>query len=181
MKRRLDVLNLLLIAGMVGFALWTWPSLPERIPTHFGIDGQPDAWSDKSLFSWFSLPAVGFGLYLLMGWFRRLLPRKPRWVNLPDQRRLSDLPEAARPPVLDMLASFLALVQTELLLIFGLIEVAMWRTAMGLESQGLMITVLILALTASPVLLVVFFLRLQKAMERGRKLAAACWAPDGLS
>jgi hypothetical protein len=24
---------------------WYWPQLPQRVATHFGIDGQPNAWT----------------------------------------------------------------------------------------------------------------------------------------
>jgi len=48
---------------------------------------------------------------------------------------------------------------------------------MGQESQGIMILVLLIAVTASPFLMVVFFVRLQNAMNRGKKLAARGAAP----
>jgi uncharacterized membrane protein len=92
-------------------------------------------------------------------------------VNLPDRTKLSELPEVAREPVLEMLSGFLAMVQAEMLVIFGLIQLASYRAAMGEPSQGTMILVLILAVAMSPVLLVVFFLRLQPALERGKEAA----------
>ena len=53
----------------VVFAAWlhlglTWKSSPALVPTHFGLDGRPDAWSDRSAL-WFD-PAMATGLYLLM-------------------------------------------------------------------------------------------------------------------
>ena len=171
MKRFFDGLNSLLLLGMVSFALWAWPRLPNRIPVHFGIDGQPDGWAERSLASWFLLPGIAILLTLLMGAFRLLFHRYPRLVNLPDRTRLTDLPEAARGPVLEMFSGFLAIVQTELLVIFFLIEIATFKSAMGEPSQGIMLTVLILAILTSPVLLVVFFLGLQGAMKRGKEAA----------
>lgn len=179
MKRFFDGVNLLLVLGMVGLAVWAWPQLPDRIPTHFGLDGHPDAWTDRSLWSWFALPGIAVAFTALMGLFRLLLPSHPGWVNLPDRTRLSDLPEVARVPVLEMFSGFLSLVQTELLLIFGLIHLGTYRTAMGGESQGIMISVLILAILASPFLMVVFFLRLQTALARGKELARRAKAGTG--
>jgi uncharacterized membrane protein len=164
-------LNALLILGMVSFAIWAWPRLPDQIPTHFGVEGLPDAWSEKGFWSWFGVTSVGIGIALSMSLFTYLLPRKPHWVNLPDRRKLSDLPEAARPPVIEMFSGFLAMVQTQLLIIFALIQAGAWKSAMGESSQGVMIVVLLLSILTSPFLLVVFFLRLQGALNRGQELA----------
>lgn len=52
----------------IGLAIWLitiYPALPDVIPTHWGIDGQPDAWSDKSFFS------VSFLIFTLL--FTQLL------------------------------------------------------------------------------------------------------------
>jgi uncharacterized membrane protein len=170
MRRSVDAFNILLLLALVGFALWAWPRLPDRIPTHFGVGGEPDRWADRSWASWFGVPGVAVGLTLLMAGVRVLIRTHPRWVNLPDRRRLSDLPPLARGPVLEVVSTLLALVQTELLVIFGLIMAATFRTSMGNQSRGIMITVLLLAILTSPVLLVVFFLGLQRAMERGKEL-----------
>lgn len=55
----------------IGLAVWLiflYPALPETIPTHWGINGQPDAWSDKSLFSVFSLAfTLLFTQFLMYG------------------------------------------------------------------------------------------------------------------
>ena len=172
MKRVCDLLNWVLILGMVVAALWAWPRLPDRIPTHFGASGQADAWGEKAFGSWFMIPGIAVALTAGMGWFRGMIPRRPGWVNLPDRTSLADLPEVARRPVVEMFSGFLALIQTEVLFIFALVQLAIYRTAMGQESRGIMILVLITAIVASPFLMVVFFLRLQGAMDRGKKLAA---------
>ena len=165
-------MNRILLLGILSFALWAWPRLPERIPVHFGIDGRPDAWDEPGLWSWFFLPALAAFLTLLMDWLPRFMARHPRWVNLPNGIRLEDLPSRARQPVLDLLGWFLALVQTEILVIFALIQLATYRTAFGEESQGIMILVLVLAVTASPLFLVVFFVKLQGVMKEVRRLRA---------
>lgn len=177
MKGFFDSVNWVLTLGLVGFALWAWPKLPDRIPTHFGPDGMADAWSDTTLASWLRAPAIALLILAFIGWFRWMMPRNPGWVNLPDKTKLDSMPEAARKPILEMLAGFLALVQTEILVVFALIQLGTFRSAQGLESEGLIILVLLLAILASPVLLVVFFLRLQGAMERSRELERRHAAP----
>jgi uncharacterized membrane protein len=171
-KRFFDSVNVGLMVAMVWFSVWAWPRLPDRIPTHFGLDGRPDAWSEPSFWSWFLIPTIAFTLVLGMYGFRALMPRHPNWVNLPDHRRLADLPEAARGPVLEMMSGFLALVQAHLLVIFAIIQLASYRTALGGDSQGAMLLVLLLALLATPVFLVIFFLRFQRAMAVGERLVA---------
>ena len=166
-------MNWVLILGLMGLTIWAWPHLPEEIPTHFGMDGAADAWEPKAMGSWFEVPGICLLIVLGIEWFRRMIPRKPNWVNLPDRTRLADLPKVAREPVEKMFSGFLAIIQTEILVIFGLIQLSTYRTATGEESQGLMILVLIIAIMASPFLMVVFFLGLQKAMDKGKKAAEA--------
>ena len=62
MKRFFDTVNIVLLLCMIGAALAVWPDLPDRIPVHFGIDGRPDGWAEKSLTSWFLLPGVAVAL-----------------------------------------------------------------------------------------------------------------------
>jgi len=176
MRRFLEGVNWVLFLGIIAFAIWAWPRLPEQVPTHFGIDGSADAWSQKTLGSWLGAPAIGLLIVLGIGWFRSMIPRKPNWVNLPDKTNLADLPEVARRPVVEMFSGFLAIIQTEVLVIFALIQLSTYRTALGEESQGLMILVLLIAILASPFLMVVFFLSLQKAMDQGKRAAAAATA-----
>lgn len=52
------------VLGVVAFvhASIHYPSLPERIPTHFGATGQPDAWSKKSAATVFLMPVTALAL-----------------------------------------------------------------------------------------------------------------------
>ena len=67
--------------------LWAWPSLPERYPMHFNIEGAPDAWVSRSpgtiLFSLgmhlFLLAAMSFGI------------ARPDHANIPGRVRLGEL------------------------------------------------------------------------------------------
>lgn len=59
---------LLLILNLV-LPLAYWSSLPERIPTHFGADGQPDGWSGKGFM--LVLPAVFVLIYLVLSVLQR--------------------------------------------------------------------------------------------------------------
>ena len=53
------------IALMVAFALAVYGRLPEQVPTHFDLSGEPDDWMDR-LPGAFLLPAIAAGVYLLL-------------------------------------------------------------------------------------------------------------------
>lgn len=57
-------------AFLGGFALFHtfvhYPALPDRIPTHFGISGQPDGWSTKSAGIVFLLPVMAIAMGLIV-------------------------------------------------------------------------------------------------------------------
>lgn len=58
-------LPLLIIAVMFVAAAVLYPSMPDKFPTHWGLNG-PDAWSTKSLFTVFMQPLLALGLYALL-------------------------------------------------------------------------------------------------------------------
>ena len=80
MRKLLQILSLVALATL----LWiTWSALygpnplAGRIPTHFGPDGQPNAWGDPKML--LMLPAIAIFLYLLM----TLASRYPASFNYP--------------------------------------------------------------------------------------------------
>ena len=53
-----------LIFAAVALYLWRiWPDLPERIPTHYGLNGQADGWGGKGTV--LLLPIVGVLIYTM--------------------------------------------------------------------------------------------------------------------
>ncbi|HEU4963674.1 MAG TPA: SdpI family protein [Bacilli bacterium] len=62
----------LLVFGLV------YDRLPERLATHFGVDGQPNGWMDKSDFLLFSVGLL-IGVPLLMQFSRRLDPKRENY------------------------------------------------------------------------------------------------------
>ncbi|MCS7225250.1 MAG: SdpI family protein [Armatimonadetes bacterium] len=64
--------GLLLAATLVvaGYTAWVYPSLPERIPIHWNIQGQVDGWGRKEWAAWL-VPGLGLlwvGLIYLLPW-----------------------------------------------------------------------------------------------------------------
>jgi uncharacterized membrane protein len=58
-------LPLLIIAAMFIAGAFLYPSMPDRFPTHWGLDG-PDAWSAKTIMTVFFEPILALGMYALL-------------------------------------------------------------------------------------------------------------------
>lgn len=165
MRKVVEAVNAILVLGVVGYAVWAWPRLPAEIPAHFGIDGQADRWAATTPIEWFMLPAIAVLCWAGMMAVGRFAIARPHRINLPGGRSLADYPEAVHPPVKEHLRGFIALATTELLVIFGLIVVAQFRTATGGDGQPLVLAVLAIAVLSSPLMLAVFFTGTQKAIR----------------
>ncbi len=90
MRKTLEVacLGLLAVLFWISYsALNGSEPLPDRIPTHFNIAGQPNAWGSRD-FLWF-LPFVAAGLYLLLTVLGNIRFRR---YNLPVPVTESNLP-----------------------------------------------------------------------------------------
>ena len=75
----------MLLASAAAMLLATVGALPERIPTHFGAGGAPNAWMTRGGYTTFML-AFTIGLPVLMVAAIGVLPRlAPRLVNLPNR------------------------------------------------------------------------------------------------
>lgn len=72
-----------LIVLMVAFSLAVYGRLPERVPTHFDLSGQPDDWMDRFPGA-FVLPALTAGIYLLLLALRRIDPRRAHYARFED-------------------------------------------------------------------------------------------------
>lgn len=67
MRKTMEVVGLGMLAVLywITYAAMSGPErLPDRIPTHFDISGQPNAWGSPTIL-WL-LPIVGTGVYLLI-------------------------------------------------------------------------------------------------------------------
>jgi uncharacterized membrane protein len=74
------------LAGVALYALvwaWSWTRLPERVPTHFGIGGEPDDWSSRGTALW-TTGLIGLGTALVFVGTVALVRRtRPDVVNVP--------------------------------------------------------------------------------------------------
>ena len=70
-------LGLVLLVLMLIVAMWAYPRLPERIPTHWNLQGEVDGWSARWMV--FFPPAMGLLMLVLMPVLRRIDPRRANY------------------------------------------------------------------------------------------------------
>lgn len=63
-----------LIGLMIAFGLAVYGRLPEQVPTHFELSGEPDGWTPRFPGA-FLMPLVAIGVYVLLFVLRRIDPR----------------------------------------------------------------------------------------------------------
>jgi len=75
---RREILSLVLIVAAFAFSAVLYPRLPESLPTHWNIHGQPDGFTGKP---WgpFVVPLLMTGLYLLFLVLPRISPKGYRF------------------------------------------------------------------------------------------------------
>lgn len=70
------VLWLLMLAPLV-FVLFNWKSFPDKVPTHWNIEGEVDRYSGK--WGLFIGPGLSFAIYFLLLFLPRFDPRKKNY------------------------------------------------------------------------------------------------------
>jgi uncharacterized membrane protein len=73
----LEVLALVALLVLIGLPYYYYPHLPDSIPQHFNIKGEPDGWGGKG--SVVLLPIIGLILYVAL----TVLSRFPHVFNYP--------------------------------------------------------------------------------------------------
>lgn len=76
--RVLEALAIAALLSMFAGVWMRWDALPDRYPTHFNAQGQPDKWGRKH--GTLVLPAIASGVFLLLTAVSRL---NPRFYNTP--------------------------------------------------------------------------------------------------
>ena len=99
----LFILSSILAITSLRIAIFYWGKLPDIIPTHFGISGQPDDWNQKSLFYVFLLP----GLQILLQAMFVFLYYKPQYSDMPTTMWLMTLEKKHRDHAFDLIRKML--------------------------------------------------------------------------
>ncbi|WP_460636508.1 DUF1648 domain-containing protein [Larkinella harenae] len=77
-ERFLNAFSVLLLVGQFGLVIGYYIHLPQTIPVHFGLNGQPDRWGGRSTL--FVAPAISTGMFFLF-WAIRQIPAE--FYNMP--------------------------------------------------------------------------------------------------
>jgi uncharacterized membrane protein len=79
------------LAGVcvIVYTVTRYDALPDPMPTHFGITGQPDGWSKKSVGSVMVLPILTLVMGLMLGGVALLTGRAKRGLRLDDGSSLA--------------------------------------------------------------------------------------------
>jgi hypothetical protein len=129
--RSVHVVNLLPVVALLGGGLLAWPNLPESIPTHFDLAGNPDSWRDKSVLSWFGPSFIAMlilGMFYGLAW---IIPKAPDLLSIPNKDLILALPDEERKPVYLAIQDILYWSGALCTALFGLIQIGAYRSAMG--------------------------------------------------
>lgn len=128
MRKALEVvslLGLLVLAWLSQDALSGRHRLPSRIPTHFGVNGQPDAWGSPWML--LALPIGAGALYVLM----TLVSLYPGAFNFPVRVTPSN-----RARLEDLALKMIAWLKAEVIWLFVFVQMAAIKAARSGGGSG---------------------------------------------
>ena len=121
MRKLLEAVSLLVLLANIALtadALLGPHALPGRIPTHFDITGEPNAWGTPRML--LLLPLISLALYLMM----TFLSRRPASFNYP-----APVTAQNRDRLYRLAVEMLAWLKAEVMTLFALIQFFAIRTA----------------------------------------------------
>jgi len=125
-------LGVLLAVASWGIALYYWGRLPSVIPTHFGFNGQADAWNTKSIWWAFLIPA----LQALMAGGFIFLYYHPQYSDMPTTLWLMTMEEHKREHAFDLIRTMIVGIGLWIALLFTYITFVLNTAALN-EGLGM--------------------------------------------
>lgn len=77
-RPRLQWLPAIVVAVTVLYTISAYPSLPEHMATHWGVDGRPNGWSPRAFGAWL-IPAIMGLMWLLFLALPKIDPKKANY------------------------------------------------------------------------------------------------------
>lgn len=127
---------LLLLLAFLVTAIAGWNALPDRVPMHFGPNGQPDAWGSRAA------TLLGLAIAIVIYAVLTALERVPHLFNYPWP-----ITEANAERQYRHARRFLLVLKNLLILLFFAIYAGIWATAVSTRN-GLPSWFLIVAMSA---------------------------------
>jgi uncharacterized membrane protein len=121
--RVLEILAICVLSGTWIFSFWAYSRLPDIIPVHFDFDGTPNDYGSRGTF--FTLPAIGIGVYVLI----TMISRYPHLFNYPKQ-----VTEENAERLYSMSTTMMRYLKTAVLVIFGTISVDTYSAAINKDT-----------------------------------------------
>ncbi len=109
-RRFFHFLNGLLLIFIIQSYFTFRNSLPEKIPTHFKLDGTPDAWGGNVRLIEFLFIALGMSvmMYLFVIFIPRLAEKYPSSINIPNKEQFMNLPPDVKKNYYLFISEFMA-------------------------------------------------------------------------
>jgi len=158
MDRLLHVLNGALSLLLVGGSLWVFPTLPARVPRHFGLGGTADAYWEATLLHWMAIPLIAIvvvGVVYGATWW---VGTTPSAISVPNQQQYDALRSADQRVIVGDVQTFLYGTATAMLVLFGVAQGSTYHVATSATDtlpggvRGLTLGVPVLLLGAAGVL-----------------------------
>lgn len=162
-RRGIDTLNVLLLIGSGLWNVFTWHTLPVRIPVHFDITGTPDRWIEKG-FELVVLYLVPFFTTALLYGTAMLIRRYPALLNMPRKEEFLKLSFDRQSPVFDVITKFFSVLSTAIIILFFSITRSMQQVALG-KATGLQWHFLAAVLCDS-LIVIIFVMRFNTAVKQ---------------
>jgi len=133
-----EILSLTILIGSFIYLLVNWGLIPDKVPTHFGFSGKPDAWGQKT--SLWILPSINLLIWVVL----TVASRSPSLLNIPFTI------DRNHPVIQRILVNFSIVLKLIINTILGYITVQSARVAMasadGMGNVFILASILILAL-----------------------------------
>lgn len=146
----LEAISAVGVLVLIILIILSWSELPDKIPSHFGASGLPDAWGSK-LSVWF-LPGMGVGLYALL----TIVSRFPHTFNY-----LWAVTEENAEKQYQIARTMVGALKAEVIWLFVYMEFAIIQVAMG-KTNGIGVVFL-------PITLIVVFGTIFLCLIKGYK------------
>ena len=164
--RIVHAVNALLLGGLIALSLYVYPDLPPEIPLHFGADGAADRWGRPTLMRWLMLPIVAAATVLLLYGVAALMPGRPQSFNIPDKKKLLQLPVPLQRWVIGGVVNMLHIMTLTMLIMFCGIQYGTWQTAHTRTSSSLIVASIIFSLVVTPFVTMGLLIVSQRRLDR---------------